>query len=1111
MKKYLYAVVLITYLPLLLFAQIDVDTIYIWDNDRGKSSQRNPAVGFFNNSRGMAVWDDTRWGDYDIFGQEWNVGKNLVGSNFPVSLDDYNKYQQFNSDLSCNPENIFIAAWEESVYSPVQRPSKLYAYIYEREPYLVFEHEQSQKCPSVSSRFRGWYAISWTSYQSEPEPQILCKIYDTDGQEQKFNTVCEAVGITSYVPKSNVAYCDSGGLVVYEDWANDGSGYSIYGQYFDRNGGVLMDRFRVSHHNGTGEKDEKDPDVAVNEEGNLLIVWVDNFNGSDEIYAQEGQALYDKCVLIGDPFAVCPDAGLQRNPRVTMFPNGDFVVVWEENRSGERDVWARAWIGQEPRTPFRVPLNNTNVQAQPYAAARWSDMLGIVWSSWAYHYKFPDVFLRLFKWDNGHGNGLSPQSLDIPLVAVDPDTNVGGRKCWYFDDENYDNPSTPWNEDPINEPDSVYVDLDIAILDQIMELNTNNQYFVIVADTIPTRRSGDDLSDYDAVFLDLGYRTPLASAGEITALECAELVSFMETYKKPVWVDGNDFGSMYDTTYLFSLFRADYHGDGAASTTGNIDTLYGLSYAKNQELGYAYQGMVDNYPDSIRPTDGQGGRLILETKDLDEWYAGYAVGFSMAWKEGDRASGNTVYNSFIPTAITTTTHPHTYAEYYRRCLGHLGLACQPEPIVDLTTDTVGLSEGEVKLSWTIVADDDLSDPVNDGYELKFSRTKMTSESAYNAAEEYYQEWFTSGTVDDPATEICYGLPPLDTLIFALKCHDDDDLYNALGAEPQMVVTGDSITPHNIVIGDNYVRDFSRRYEFLHRYPHTTGNDSLFVSWDADSFYIGLAGQSFVNGGDLLVYFDITDGSGADSTFPHNGTTTNCAPFNAAVGEFRPDYCLILETYNSIWLYQCTGKSGRDSWGLAPYSGQYSEDNVVNNYRYTEISIPFSNFSGYSTSNQFEMVATIQSEFNNQRTHIYPPFNPIGTGTITQYYRWSRLASGMVPKYTASIIGIEEQQSMPDPTTFGKTLFAVPNPFNSSVNLYMNESILASSQHAVLRIFDVTGRMVRDFDLSTITFSHIPMVTWDGTDTRGMQVARGVYFCELVTEEQTVMEKIIYIR
>jgi flagellar hook assembly protein FlgD len=88
---------------------------------------------------------------------------------------------------------------------------------------------------------------------------------------------------------------------------------------------------------------------------------------------------------------------------------------------------------------------------------------------------------------------------------------------------------------------------------------------------------------------------------------------------------------------------------------------------------------------------------------------------------------------------------------------------------------------------------------------------------------------------------------------------------------------------------------------------------------------------------------------------------------------------------------------------------------------------------------------------------------------------------------------------------------VPNPFNATVDLYMNATAIASSQHAALRIFDVSGRMVREYDLTAAAFGHTPKVTWDGTDGRGLQVARGIYFCELVTDKHTVMEKIIYVR
>ena len=86
MRKCLYVIFLIVFLPSLSIGQIDAEAIFVWDNDRGKSRQDNPSVGMFNNSEGFAAWDDARWGDYDVFGQEYNMERGLVGKNFPISI-----------------------------------------------------------------------------------------------------------------------------------------------------------------------------------------------------------------------------------------------------------------------------------------------------------------------------------------------------------------------------------------------------------------------------------------------------------------------------------------------------------------------------------------------------------------------------------------------------------------------------------------------------------------------------------------------------------------------------------------------------------------------------------------------------------------------------------------------------------------------------------------------------------------------------------------------------------------------------------------------------------------------------------------------------------------
>jgi hypothetical protein len=337
-----------------------------------------------------------------------------------------------------------------------------------------------------------------------------------------------------------------------------------------------------------------------------------------------------------------------------------------------------------------------------------------------------------------------------------------------------------------------------------------------------------------------------------------------------------------------------------------------------------------------------------------------------------------------------------------------------------------------------------------------------------------------------------------------------DLYNALGAEPKMVVPGDSLSPHAITIGDNYVKDFSNAYELID-VSDNYSYDSLFVTWDASNVYFGFSRRSFQSSADLLIYIDVTSG-GADSTYQQS-ITGNKSPFIANIGVFKPDYCFALEHSTSYRLWHGSSSKGRtDSWTSIPFNGEYSNDNVCNGYRYTEIRLPFSDI-GYNSANPFKLVVTIQDESSNIIRDIFPIYNPSGAAgvIITQYYYWVRMTDDIVPNRGVSVIGIEEQQSIPDPEMFGKMLLAVPNPFRNTIDLLLSSSCIASSENTKLRIFDVTGRMVRDFDLTQWRYSQAPRITWDGKDDRGIQVARGIYFCELVTDEQTILEKIIYIR
>jgi flagellar hook assembly protein FlgD len=68
----------------------------------------------------------------------------------------------------------------------------------------------------------------------------------------------------------------------------------------------------------------------------------------------------------------------------------------------------------------------------------------------------------------------------------------------------------------------------------------------------------------------------------------------------------------------------------------------------------------------------------------------------------------------------------------------------------------------------------------------------------------------------------------------------------------------------------------------------------------------------------------------------------------------------------------------------------------------------------------------------------------------------------------------------------------PNPFNPLTTIAFS---LPASAHASLRIYDISGRLVRSL-LDEVRPSGVTEVDWNGADNAGQGVASGTYFVRL---------------
>lgn len=125
--------------------------------------------------------------------------------------------------------------------------------------------------------------------------------------------------------------------------------------------------------------------------------------------------------------------------------------------------------------------------------------------------------------------------------------------------------------------------------------------------------------------------------------------------------------------------------------------------------------------------------------------------------------------------------------------------------------------------------------------------------------------------------------------------------------------------------------------------------------------------------------------------------------------------------------------------------------------------------------------------------------------------WSQMVNALPPSdifynHSDSLLGIgEDEVASPAPVSLYQN---VPNPFAGGTVIRFS---MARGREGSLAVYDVAGRMVRQWRLAS---SHSPLVTgivWDGKDTYGDEVPGGVYLYTLTSGAFSATRKLILIR
>ncbi|HEX9933659.1 MAG TPA: FlgD immunoglobulin-like domain containing protein, partial [bacterium] len=155
----------------------------------------------------------------------------------------------------------------------------------------------------------------------------------------------------------------------------------IYAQRYNSGGQALGKNFRVN--DDSGKAVQSSPCVAVDRLGRFVVAWQDDRNDGDpDIYAQFYGADGNK---VGGNVRVNGDTGHspQGSPSIAVSPEGKCVMAWDDQRSGDADVYVQFYgaggsaIGGNQKANEDVPGNQcasaVSMDAGGSALVAWSD------------------------------------------------------------------------------------------------------------------------------------------------------------------------------------------------------------------------------------------------------------------------------------------------------------------------------------------------------------------------------------------------------------------------------------------------------------------------------------------------------------------------------------------------------------------------------------------------------------------------------------------------------------------------------------------------------------------------------------------------------------------
>lgn len=378
------------------------------------ASRREQAAGTPGSAARGEYWPDTGRQEESASDRRWKTVGSVDIPDMMVNQEDYtSSFNQRNPSICMFPDRSFVTVWQDERNGDLDVFAQGYSFSGSPQGFNFEAGEEDfprdQFLPCVSVIDDTSFVVVWVD---EEGFNIRGKKYHKDllPAGSAFQIDDSPIPFTTWSPALS-SWPDGEFVVV---WADTRSGSNVYGRRFDASGNPLGAGFKVNQDDG-GEL-HTSPKVAVGLSGNFVVVWEDYRNLDADIYAQRfdssGAELGENILVNVD--SLSED---QYSPSVSMGLNDRFMVGWVDLRYGDEAIFARSLSFADPSgdTVFFPITSDTSsvVQDCPPIVA---DTLGRFTVAWT-EYTLPDPTVYALRFDS-LGQILS----DTIIVTSPPST-----------------------------------------------------------------------------------------------------------------------------------------------------------------------------------------------------------------------------------------------------------------------------------------------------------------------------------------------------------------------------------------------------------------------------------------------------------------------------------------------------------------------------------------------------------------------------------------------------------------------------------------------------------------------------------------------------------------